>query len=486
MARISLDWAVSGENRVAGSIDRIRGGFRDARQETERVQAALEAINRTRITVQLDVARGQAAIASIDNQIQRLSNQRITIQANATAASTQIDQIETQVNQLRDARLNIQVDDNNAEQQLIDLDARIDRLEARRIRLETQFDAGTVNAQLQNIDSRVQELNARRVRLQVDVGDSQQELNRLDASIEQLNGDNAAAELARLEREIGQLGNQARQTNPTIRRLDGALSSFVGNLGVEIVSRFADAIAELARVSFQFVAASIQANRELRGTQTALTVVLGSSQEAAENIDFLRQVADDTGQSFAALQGNYASLAAAAVATGTDIDTVNQLFAETSRVLGIFGVDSEGSSRAFTALQQITSKGVVSMEELRQQLGEQLPVAFTATADGLGITVGELNELVASGNLTSQEFIPAFIRGLQQIEGTINPANAAIGRLGNQILLLQQDIGAALQPIELAFAETFSQIFDNIDFDAALGPLEQAGLRLQDALQNNP
>ncbi|EKU99767.1 tape measure domain protein [Leptolyngbya sp. PCC 7375] len=212
---------------------------------------------------------------------------------------------------------------------------------------------------------------------------------------------------------------------------------------------------------------------------------LGSQEAAAESIDFLRDVSERTGQSFQALQNEYSGLTAAAAEAGVPQEQVNELFAETSRVLAIFGKDSQSTGLAFNALTQITSKGVVSMEELRQQLGEQLPVAFGAVARGLGITTAELNELVASGELTAAEFIPAFTRGLQEIEGAAPAAQQAIARLENSILEFQKGLGRALEPLETAFSETFAAIFSNVDV-GALDPLVEAGNRLRDSLAENP
>ncbi|EOW7235714.1 tape measure protein, partial [Cronobacter sakazakii] len=59
-----------------------------------------------------------------------------------------------------------------------------------------------------------------------------------------------------------------------------------------------------------------------------------------------------------------------------------------------FGGDSVLLKRAAVAVQQMSGKGVVSMEELRQQLGEAVPNAMQAMADAAGITMGELTKAV--------------------------------------------------------------------------------------------
>ncbi|MGE9627334.1 tape measure protein, partial [Escherichia coli] len=68
-----------------------------------------------------------------------------------------------------------------------------------------------------------------------------------------------------------------------------------------------------------------------------------------------------------------------------------------------FGGDSELLKRAAVAVQQMSGKGVVSMEELRQQLGEAVPNAMQAMADAAGITMGELTKAVASGMVEAKQ-----------------------------------------------------------------------------------
>lgn len=59
----------------------------------------------------------------------------------------------------------------------------------------------------------------------------------------------------------------------------------------------------------------------------------------------------------------------------------------------------------------------VSMEELRQQLGDRLPGAFGLVAKGLGITQAELVKLVESGNLAARDLFPALTQSLKSLHG---------------------------------------------------------------------
>ncbi|HCF8116082.1 tape measure protein (plasmid) [Klebsiella pneumoniae] len=78
-----------------------------------------------------------------------------------------------------------------------------------------------------------------------------------------------------------------------------------------------------------------------------------------------------------------------------------------------FGGDSELLKRAAVAVQQMSGKGVVSMEELRQQLGEAVPNAMKAMADAAGITMGELTKAVSSGTVEAKHALSLMFVGLR-------------------------------------------------------------------------
>lgn len=72
-----------------------------------------------------------------------------------------------------------------------------------------------------------------------------------------------------------------------------------------------------------------------------------------------------------------------------------------------FGGTSTELDRAAIAIQQMSGKGVVSMEELRQQLGEAVPNAMQLMARGLNVSMGELSGIIESGTLEAKSAIRA-------------------------------------------------------------------------------
>lgn len=66
-----------------------------------------------------------------------------------------------------------------------------------------------------------------------------------------------------------------------------------------------------------------------------------------------------------------------------------------------YGGNGETLKRASVAIQQMSGKGVISLEELRQQLGEAVPNAMQMMALGMGMSMAELSKAVSKGTVSA-------------------------------------------------------------------------------------
>lgn len=82
-----------------------------------------------------------------------------------------------------------------------------------------------------------------------------------------------------------------------------------------------------------------------------------------------------------------------------------------------FGGTNEHLHRASIAIQQMGGKGVISMEELRQQLGEAVPNAAQLMADGLGLTMGELVKHISKGEVEARSALERMFFQMQVQNG---------------------------------------------------------------------
>ena len=197
-----------------------------------------------------------------------------------------------------------------------------------------------------------------------------------------------------------------------------------------------------------FLRSSIQEAIELESVTRKLTNTLGQ-QGAAGALAFTRGLSDKLGISFKTLSSGFASFTAAATAANVPMSVQKDLFGAVAKTGQALGMSNDEVTGSLLALQQIASKGNVQMEELRGQLGERMPIAFAATAKGLGITSQELIKLVESGKLTAQQFFPALTKGLTELTAGaqgVETTAQKFAKLENAWVNLQASFGNSLLP----------------------------------------
>lgn len=189
-----------------------------------------------------------------------------------------------------------------------------------------------------------------------------------------------------------------------------------GGLGLtNLVSRFIEVAKESSRVT------------------TALKNVSGTMGQFAENQRFLLDMAKKYGLEINALTGNYAKFTAAASISGMTILEQRKIFESMSRAVTAFGMSAEDSNGVFLALSQMMSKGKISSEELRLQVGERLPIALQAMARAAGTSVAGLDELMKKGKLMSADVLPKFAKALDEMIPNVDTDNleTSLNRLKN-------------------------------------------------------
>lgn len=211
---------------------------------------------------------------------------------------------------------------------------------------------------------------------------------------------------------IAELEKQLKQTEATSTGLSSAFkqwgpASLVFNGVSAAIGSITSAAARIPQVTAEF--------QTLTRTLTALT---GSSTQAAKEIDYLKAVSNRVGADIKELGSAYARLTAATKDTTLAGAETRRIFEAVAGAMGTLGASTADTEGALLAISQMVSKGVVSMEEFRQQLGERLPGAFQVTAKELGITTADLNDLITSGKLAADDVLPALAAGLEKVYQT--------------------------------------------------------------------
>ena len=185
---------------------------------------------------------------------------------------------------------------------------------------------------------------------------------------------------------------------------------------------------------------------ELDRIKIALQATIGSAEGARSEFAFVREEAFRLGLNLQQSAKDYTSLTAATKGTTLAGQQTRDIFTAVSEASSVLGLSADSTSGALLAIQQIVSKGTVSAEELRGQLGERLPGAFQIAARSINVTTAELGRLLESGALTAEEFLPKFAAELKKtfadgLPGAVGSARAEFERLQNAIFETAAAVG---------------------------------------------
>lgn len=276
-------------------------------------------------------------------------------------------------------------------------------------------------------------------------------VNRLDPAFR---GAGAAA-----QQSAAQQSAAAARSAGAWERVKASIANFTpGAVVANVITKLIGRVGEMGR-------AFVQANVQIDGMRRAFNAIYKDAGLAESQIAFLRKTSTQAGVSFSALGDSFKTFAAAAHGANIPISVTNDLFASVTQASATLGLSGERTSLVLQALGQMASKGTVSMEELRQQLGESLPGALSLSAKGLGLTEAELIKLVETGGLAARDLFPALAQSLKTMQGentglqgswerlktAINGAMTAIGDAGGiQVMTVAvKGLGLALGAVAI-------------------------------------
>ncbi|POS41379.1 tape measure protein [Escherichia coli] len=189
----------------------------------------------------------------------------------------------------------------------------------------------------------------------------------------------------------------------------GMFSGLRGN--IFLLGEIGDAARTVTDIMFGWQKPIVEAAAEMERMRVMLRGLnkekSNPGQAAADDMKFIVDMAQNAPFAMQALTDSFVKFRSAGL-DPTD-GSLKALVDSVAR----FGGDSELLKRAAVAVQQMSGKGVVSMEELRQQLGEAVPNAMQAMADAAGITMGELTKAVASGTVEAKQALSLMFVGLR-------------------------------------------------------------------------
>jgi len=218
----------------------------------------------------------------------------------------------------------------------------------------------------------------------------------------------------------------------------------------------------------QLVTNSVKAIVTLDRLATAISFASGGSKQGADNLKFVGEEVDRLKIPLAASQEGFSKLAAATRGTAVAGQATRDIFTGMSEAATVLGLTTDQTNRGLTALTQIASKGVVSSEELRQQLAESgLSGAMGIAARAMGVTEAQLNKLLETGRVMSSDFLPKFGQQLTtEFGGAALTASgnlqSALFNVENTNLKLQQSFGGLISPAVITGANALAAALEYV------------------------
>ena len=236
-------------------------------------------------------------------------------------------------------------------------------------------------------------------------------------------------------------------------------------------------------IGIQGVRSIIETTRKFDLLQKSIKGLTKSS----EDFQYLRKEAYRTGSDLASIAESYKNFYSAASGVGFGRGAIQGMFSDVLVAGRGIGASQSQIHSALVALEQMLSKGKVSAQELRLQMGNALPGAFEIAARAMNMTTSELDELMSKGQLASTVFVPKFTAQLkkelgQGFEANIKSLDFALVNLSTawqefQAQVLQGEAGEAL-------AELIKQITSMLRSSVVLNAVKIISKALQLIVKN--
>ncbi|KMJ44953.1 hypothetical protein AB204_11450 [Xenorhabdus khoisanae] len=246
-------------------------------------------------------------------------------------------------------------------------------------------------------------------------------------------------------RLLNRLSNQGTKASTGVKRLEGGFRGFGRTLSdtITTIGMASFAIGTLKTALFDWQKTILDSAGKLERLQVMLQGLATSSDKAAESMRDFQYIISSAKQapfSIDAISDSFVKLKSSGI--DPTKGSMQALVDATAR----FGGDSELLKRATIAIQQMSGKGVVSMEELRQQLGEAIPTAMQSMALGMNVSMAELVKAVSSGSVRSKDAIESMMNILEVSYGgsakrMMNTYVGLLSQMQTNAALLAKSIG---------------------------------------------
>lgn len=245
------------------------------------------------------------------------------------------------------------------------------------------------------------------------------------------NAKQAASDFNKLDKSLDNTTREAKKTDKTMDGLSGTLGALGGVIATVGL--------------FELGKQAVQTGFKFTALENKFKAAAGSAENGAASFEFIRETAKELGLELTETADAYAGFTAAATRSGLTFEQTEQIFKDVAMAATSLQLSGERVGLVFKALEQISSKGVVSMEELKLQLGDSLPGAVQIAAKSMGMTTSAFIDAVSAGEVMSKDFLPKFAEQIRtelggSAEDAANSLQSAFNRVGNSFKTLQSEL----------------------------------------------
>lgn len=291
----------------------------------------------------------------------------------------------------------------------------------------------------------------------------------------------AATAAQRVEREMRSIAGANNAAEAAFRRATGSMRGLENafSTSFQIGSLFRTMIGSITFGTF--IQNVYQAGAALEQFAVSMEVATGSASGAMAELDYIDGLAGRLGVGLQTARDNYSKFAISASLAGVSTDKTRKIFESVSTAMSVLGKSTEDQNLAFLALEQMMSKGKVSSEELRRQLGERLPGAVNLMAKALNMSMDELQDALKAGEINSADALPKFAEEVMKAYGP--GFEAATKRAGFNLGTLRNELTKMMETVARSgFMQELSYQFARLTQVMRSGEAEQAAKGISSAL----
>jgi len=254
-------------------------------------------------------------------------------------------------------------------------------------------------------------------------------------------GERASDSTSKLGKTIQVTSNITQNFNTTVNNTTKAVEKQTQELAKQEkqVDKTGVAIKTLAShlAAFITINSTIDKMDSYTGLQNRLKLVTNSQTELNRAMNDTFAIAQNTRQSWESAAQVYQGFANNAKALGLSMSDTARLTETVSKAVAISGSSAQASEAALIQFNQALSSGTLRGEELNSVM-EQTPGLAKAIAEGMGITVGQLRTVAATGSITSAELVKALTKAKASVDNLFSKTDITIGQ---SITLLNNELG---------------------------------------------